>query len=153
MYTPPAFRIENLPEMHDIMRAARLATLVTTTDQGLLATPLPLFLVPDEGEFGTLYGHLARANPQSSQPAVGEALVLFAGPDAYVTPSWYATKQETGRVVPTWNYVAVHAYGTPEFFDDPDRLREVVTRLTNLHEEPRAEPWAVTDAPEAFVRS
>jgi transcriptional regulator len=109
MYAPPAFRIENLPEMHDIMRAARLATVVTTTDQGLLATPLPLFLVPDEGEFGTLYGHFARANPQASQPAVGEALVLFAGPDAYVTPSWYATKQETGRVVPTWNYVAVHA--------------------------------------------
>jgi transcriptional regulator len=113
---------------------------VTTTDQGLLATPLPLFLAPEEGELGTLYGHLARANLQGSQPAVGEALVLFAGPDAYVTPSWYATKQETGRVVPTWNYVAVHAYGTPEFFDDPDRLLEVVTRLTDVHEEPRAEP-------------
>lgn len=92
MYTPPAFRIEKLPEMHDVMRAVRLAAFVTTTDQGLLATPLPLFLVPDEGEFGTLYGHLARANPQSSQSDVGEALILFTGPDAYVTPSWYATK-------------------------------------------------------------
>jgi len=153
MYTPPAFRMDDLPEMHEVLRAARLATLVTATDQGLLATALPLVLVPDEGTFGTLYGHLARANPQWSEPATGEAMILFTGPDAYVTPSWYATKRETGRVVPTWNYVAVQAYGTPEFFEDADRLLDVVTRLTARHEAPRAEPWAVTDAPEAFIRS
>jgi transcriptional regulator len=153
MYVPPAFRMEDLPELHAVMRAVHLATLVTATDAGLLATPLPLFLAADEGPLGTLHGHLARANPQWSRPAVGEAMVIFGGPDAYVTPSWYATKAETGRVVPTWNYVAVHAYGLPEFFDDADRLRDVVTRLTDLHEAPRSERWAVSDAPEPFVKS
>ena len=153
MYTPPAFRMDDLPEMHEGIRRVRLATLVTATDQGLLATPLPLFLVPDEGQFGTLYGHLARANPQWTRPAKGEAMVLFTGLDAYITPSWYATKQEHGRVVPTWNYVAVHAYGEAEFFEDPERLLDVVTHLTNLHEAPRAEPWAVTDAPGSYIRS
>jgi len=80
-------------------------------------------------------------------------MALFTGPHAYVSPSWYAAKREHGRVVPTWNYVAVHAYGPAEFFDDADGLLEVVTRLTDLHERPRAEPWAVTDAPEAFIRA
>jgi transcriptional regulator len=80
-------------------------------------------------------------------------MAIFMGADAYVTPSWYATKQETGKVVPTWNYVAVHAYGPVEFFEDADRLLDVVTRLTDLHEKPRAEPWAVTDAPEDFIRA
>ena len=153
MYTPPAFRMDDLPEIQEVMRSVRLATLVTATDEGLLATPLPLFLAPNEGKFGTLYGHVARANPQWTRPSIGEAMVLFTGPDAYITPSWYASKQEHGRVVPTWNYVAVHAYGEAEFFEDPERLLDVVTRLTNLHEAPRAEPWAVTDAPESYVRS
>jgi transcriptional regulator len=101
MYVPPAFRMDDLPELHRVMREVRLATLVTATDEGLMATPLPLFLAPDEGPFGTLHGHLARANPQWRTPPLGEAMVLFTGPDAYVTPSWYATKRETGRVVPT----------------------------------------------------
>jgi transcriptional regulator len=135
------------------MQGVRLATLVTATDEGLLATPLPLFLVPEEGPLGTLYGHVARANPQWRLPARSETMALFTGPDAYVTPSWYETKRETGRVVPTWNYVAVHAYGKVEFFEDADRLLAVVTRLTDLHESGRAEPWAVTDAPEPFIRS
>lgn len=152
MYTPPAFRLDDLPGLHAAIRAARLATLVTATQGGLQATPLPLFLVPDEGPLGTLYGHLARANPQWRLPAQGEALAIFGGPDAYVTPSWYATKAETGRVVPTWNYVAVHAHGTPEFFEDTGRLLDVVARLTDLHEAARPDPWAVTDAPDAFVQ-
>jgi transcriptional regulator len=80
-------------------------------------------------------------------------MALFMGPDAYVSPSWYAAKREHGKVVPTWNYVAVHAYGPVEFFEDPERLLEVVTRLTELHERPRAEPWAVSDAPAPFVRA
>ena len=152
MYTPPAFRMGDLPELHAAIRASRLATLVTATGEGLLATPLPLFLVPDEGPQGTLYGHLARANAQWTHAPQGEALAIFPGPDAYVTPSWYATKQDTGRVVPTWNYVAVHAHGSPEFFEDADRLLDVVTRLTDLHEAARPEPGAVTDAPGLFVR-
>jgi transcriptional regulator len=115
--------------------------------------PLPLFVAPEEGPYGTLYGHLARANPQWKLPPIGDAMALFMGPDAYVSPSLYPSKREGGKAVPTWNYLAVHACGPVEFFEDVDRLLEVVTRLTNLHEQSRAERWAVTDAPEAFVRA
>jgi transcriptional regulator len=151
MYTPPAFREDDTHALHVLMRAARLCNFVTATAEGPMATPLPLFLDESEGEFGTLYGHLARPNPQWQVPALGEAMAIFMGPDAYVTPSWYAAKREHGKVVPTWNYVAVQASGPVEFFDDPARLREVVTRLTALHERPRAEAWAVSDAPEPFI--
>ena len=153
MYVPPAFAVDDVAALHASMRAARLANLVTATAEGLVASPLPLLLDETEGSQGVLYGHLARANPQWRAAPLGEAMALFMGPDAYVTPSWYATKRETGKVVPTWNYVAVHAYGPVEFFEDAGRLLEVVTRLTNLHEGPRAEPWAVADAPEPFIRS
>jgi transcriptional regulator len=152
MYTPPAFAEDDPATIRQIVRDARLATLVTATAEGLVATPLPLMLA-DEGERGVLYGHVARANPQWKLPPVGEALAIFSGPDAYITPSWYAAKREHGKVVPTWNYVAVHAYGPVEFFEDPDRLYDVVTRLTNLHEGERPERWAVTDAPAEFIRS
>lgn len=153
MYTPPAFREDDPATLRAMMHEARLATLVTATAEGILATPLPLFLDESEGEHGVLYGHVARANPQWKAPPLGEALVIFPGPEAYITPSWYASKQEHGKVVPTWNYAAVHAYGPVEFFEDEERLRAAVTRLTDLHERPRAEPWAVADAPEAFVRA
>ncbi|MFC3125373.1 FMN-binding negative transcriptional regulator [Pseudoroseomonas globiformis] len=152
MYVPPAFREEDLPTLHALMREARLANLVTATADGLMATPLPLLLAPEEGPYGTLYGHLARANPQWSLPAAGEAMVLFSGPEAYVSPSWYPSKKEHRKVVPTWNYMAVHAYGPAEFFEDAGRLRDVVVRLTDRHEGVRAQPWAVADAPEPFVR-
>jgi transcriptional regulator len=102
---------------------------------------------------GTLYGHVAKANPQWREVPVGEAMAIFMGPDAYVTPAWYATKQETGKVVPTWNYVTVHAYGPVELFDDAGRLLEAVSRLTDLHEGERASPWAVSDAPPDFVQA
>ena len=153
MYVPPAFHEDDLAALHGTMQDARLANLITATAEGLVATPLPLFLAPEEGPHGTLYGHLARANPQWKLRPTGDAMALFTGPDAYVSPSWYASKREHGKVVPTWNYVAVHAYGPAEFFEDPDRLLGVVTRLTNLHERSRAEPWAVTDAPAAFIRA
>ncbi|TGQ87113.1 FMN-binding negative transcriptional regulator [Mesorhizobium sp. M8A.F.Ca.ET.208.01.1.1] len=154
MYTPPAFRDDDKDSLMATIRAARLANLVTATADGPLATPLPLFLDETEGEHGVIHGHLARANPQWRIPAIGDGLAIFMGPDAYVTPSWYATKQETGKVVPTWNYAAVHAYGPVEFFDDADRLLEVVTRLTNLHEGARDAPrWAVSDAPPDFIQS
>ncbi len=151
MYVPPAFRETDEAAIHETMRAAPLASLVTATADGLLCTPLPLLLAPEEGERGVLYGHLARANPHWRAPALAESLAIFSGPDAYVTPSWYATKRETGKVVPTWNYVAIHAYGTAEFFDEPDRLLAVVTRLTERHEGERPAPWAVADAPADFV--
>jgi transcriptional regulator len=153
MYVPTAFRMDELPDLHDAIRAVRLSNFVTATADGLIATPLPLFLVSEEGPYGALYGHQARPNPQWRSPPVGEAMAIFTGLDAYISPSWYASKQEHGKVVPTWNYVAVHAYGHVEFFDDPDRLLDVVTRLTNLHERPRAKPWAVTDAPKDFIRA
>lgn len=153
MYTPPAFREDDPAELRAIMREARLATLVTATAEGLVATPLPLFLDAGEGAFGTLYGHMARANPQWRLEPAGEALAIFAGPDAYVTPTFYPSKREHGKVVPTWNYAAVHAYGPVEFFEDEARLRDAVTRLTDLYERPRAEPWAMTDAPERFIEA
>ena len=153
MYVPEAFRDDDLASLHATMRAARLANLVTATAEGLVATPLPLIIDAAEGAQGVLYGHIARANPQWKSAPAGEAMAIFMGADAYVTPSWYAAKQETGKVVPTWNYVAVQAQGPIEFFHDADRLLEAVTRLTNIHEGRRATPWAVDDAPADFIAS
>ena len=153
MYVPPTFAVADLRELHDIIRASRLGFLVTRSSGELQSSPLPLFLDPEEGEYGTIYGHLARANPQWNSPVEGEAMALFMGPNAYITPSWYPTKAATGKVVPTWNYVAVEAHGPAEFFEDPERLREVVTRLTRIYEQPRDQPWAVSDAPPDFIKS
>jgi transcriptional regulator len=151
MYTPPPFRDEDRANLLATMRAARLANFVTATVDGPSVTPLPLLIDESEGEYGVIYGHLAKPNPQWRVPPVGEGLAIFMGPDAYVTPAWYATKAETGKVVPTWNYVAVHAHGPVEFFHDADRLLDAVTRLTNLHERPRQAPWQVSDAPPDFI--
>ena len=124
------------------------ADLVTSTPQGLVATLLPF--IYDEGA-GALLGHVARNNDQWKQPVTGEALVIVRGPDGYVSPSWYATKREHGRVVPTWNYVTVHVYGSLVVHDDPAWVADLVGRLTHKHESSRDEPWAVTDAPAAFI--
>ena len=153
MYTPAQFYIEDLPAIHAAMRTTRLANLVTGGPGGLVATPLPMLLDAEEGEFGTLYAHVARANPQWRTGAGQEALVIFDGPDAYVSPSWYPSKQEHGKVVPTWNYVAVHAYGPAEFTEDPVQLLHLVTRLTERHEGGRAQPWSVDDAPPRFIEA
>ncbi len=153
MYIPPAFRNDDKASLHAAIAAARLANLVTSTAQGLMATPLPLLLDPEQGEHGVLIGHVARANPQWSAAVEGEALAIFMGPDAYVTPSWYETKRDTGKVVPTWNYATVHAYGHVRFFDDPKHLLDIVTRLTSHHEYVRSAPWKVSDAPDDYIRS
>jgi transcriptional regulator len=153
MYVPPAFRDDDLHSIHRAIRDARLANFVTATSEGIVATPMPMFVDDGEGDKGTLYGHVARANPQWTMAPTCEAMAIFMGPDAYVTPSWYATKHETAKVVPTWNYIAVHAYGPVEFFEDDERLLDVVTRLTNLHEQARAQPWAVSDAPAEFTKA
>ncbi|TBW39273.1 FMN-binding negative transcriptional regulator [Siculibacillus lacustris] len=154
MYRPPAFDETRLPLLHAAIAAARLATLVAHDGDGLLADHLPLLLDPTRGPFGTLSGHLARANPQGAPAAEGRpVLAIFAGPDAYVSPSWYPSKAETHKVVPTWNYVAVHAHGRLRFFDDRDRLLALVTRLTEAHEAGRAAPWSVADAPPDFMAS
>jgi len=145
------FKEDRIAVLHDAIRASALATLVTMTPDGLIASHVPLLLDPDPAPYGTLIGHLARPIPQA-RGAIGEALAIFQGLDAYITPSWYATKRETGKVVPTWNYVAIHAAGPITFFDDPDRLLDVVTRLTEKQESGRAAPWAVSDAPADFVQ-
>lgn len=153
MYIPPAFRVEDIAEIHRTMREARSATLVTATEEGLIGTPVPTLLDETEGANGTLYAHVARSNPQWKLQPSCEAMAIFAGPEAYVTPSWYVTKQETHKVVPTWNYVAVHAYGPVEFFDDADRLLDIVRRLTDLHEQSQKDRWTVADAPADFIQA
>ena len=152
MYIPKAFELTDLPLLHAAMRKSELALLVSVTANGLVATHLPLLLDENAGPLGTLHGHVARANRQWQDTIPGtEALVIFPGLDTYVSPSWYPAKAETGRVVPTWNYSAIHAYGIPVFFEDPERLRGVVTRLTARHEEGFAAPWRVTDAPANYI--
>ena len=152
MYTPKDFLVDDLPTLHADMQRNSFAALVTLTSSGLVATHLPILLDPDRGPLGTLLGHVSRANHQWQQSdAATEALLIFNGPDTYVTPNWYPAKQETHRVVPTWNYAAIHAYGPITFFDDPTRLREIVTRLTDLHEATFPQPWKVTDAPANYI--
>lgn len=152
MYTPRHFLESDIPTLHDAIRRHGFATMVSLTPDGLLGTHLPMLLDPEAGPYGTLIGHIARANPHArlADPSV-QTMVIFRGPDGYITPSWYEAKAETGKVVPTWNYVAIHAYGPLEVFDDPARLLDVVTRLTDRHEGERAKPWAVSDAPADFI--
>jgi transcriptional regulator len=153
VYVPVHFNEDRIDVLHDLMRATGLATLVSMTADGLIASHAPMMLDPDPAPYGTLIGHLAKANPhaRSAEPGV-RTLVIFQGAEGYITPSYYAAKTEHGKVVPTWNYSAVHAYGTLEVFDDPAELLKVVTRLTERHEAPRAQPWAVSDAPGDFVQ-
>jgi transcriptional regulator len=153
MYLPNSFAERDLPTLFAFMEAHPLATLVTTSTAGLFATHLPLILDRAAGSAGTLFGHVARANPHSRHVTEGapEALVIFTGPDAYITPEWYHTKQETGRVVPTWNYIAVHVYGRLQLRDDPAFLRPHLERLTREHEHGRPTPWQVSDAPADYI--
>ena len=152
MYLPSAFRQDDLAELHAQLQASPLALLTSAGAAGVQASHLPLLLAPDEGEFGTLYGHFARANPHWRDLQGGaEALAVFSGPDAYISPGWYPSKAEHGKVVPTWNYIAVHAWGQAEVFDEPERLLELVSRLSDRHEQGRAQPWAVSDAPREYI--
>jgi transcriptional regulator len=152
MYVPEPFKEERIEVLHDAIRSAGLATLVSTTPDGLIASHIPLLLDPDPAPYGMLLGHLARPNPQA-RGTIDEALAIFLGPDSYVTPSWYATKRETGKVVPTWNYVAIHAYGPVEFIDNPDHARNHITELFRRFEQDRPVPWAPSDAPEEFIKT
>ena len=152
MYLPTHFAEARVEVLHEAIRGSGLTTLVTLGTDGLDASHLPFLLEPGPGPLGRLVGHVARANPQwSATPDGSPALVILLGPDAYVTPSWYATKRETGRVVPTWNYLAIHAHGTVRFFHEQERLLDVVTRLTDRYEEARPHPWKVSDAPPDYL--
>ncbi len=152
MYQPPHFREDDPEIQHGLIRAYPLGLLVTAGPQGLMANPIPFLIDPQEGERGRLRAHLARANPQwRDLSASGECLVVFQGPQDYVTPSWYATKRETGKVVPTWNYATVHVSGRACVIQDQQWLRRQIDDLTRLREAARAEPWEVDDAPAPFV--
>ena len=152
MYTPSAFKDEELASLHGLIEQTRLAILITHDENGIQASHLPLLLSPEQGPFGTLYGHLAKANPQwRALQTRAEALVIFAGADAYVSPSFYPSKVEHGKVVPTWNYQAVHVHGRADVFTDPHRLLNLVSALTDRHESGRTQPWAVADAPADYI--
>lgn len=152
MYTPKAFIDDDLPRLQLHMEQTRLAILVTHGADGLQATHLPVLLQPRAGSNGTLLGHLARANPQCQALASGApALVIFPGADAYVSPNFYPSKAQHHKVVPTWNYTAVHATGVAEVFSDAPRLLALVTGLTQRHEAGQAQPWAVSDAPADYI--
>jgi transcriptional regulator len=152
MYTPKHFEEPRIEVMHELMRARPLATLVTLTSGGLEANHIPMHLADVPAPFGSLRGHVARANPLWRDFAKDvEMLAIFHGPDSYITPSWYATKKETGKVVPTWNYAVVHAYGTLRIIDDAVWVRAQLEALTAHNEAGFAQPWAVSDAPHEYT--
>ncbi|MBK9517232.1 MAG: FMN-binding negative transcriptional regulator [Anaeromyxobacter sp.] len=152
MYLPSHFAEHRVEVLHEALRGAGLVTLFTAGPEGLDASHLPMLLEPGPGPHGRLVGHVARANPQwRATPAGSAALAVVMGPDAYVTPSWYPSKQATGKVVPTWNYLALHVHGEVRFFEERAPLLELVTRLTDRHEGKRAAPWKVADAPPEYV--
>lgn len=153
MYTPPAFRQEDLAQLHQQIIASPLATVVSNGVNGLLASHLPLLLAPEEGEFGTLYGHFARANPHWRELLHGETLAIFQGPQGYISPGWYPSKAEHGKAVPTWNYIAVHARGQAQLIEDGQALLQLVSRLSAQHEAGREHPWAVSDAPQDYIET
>lgn len=154
MYQPPHFREDRIEVQHDLIRTHPLGLLITAGPSGLQANPLPFLIYPGVPERGTLRAHMARGNPQWRElAAVEECLIVFQGPQEYITPSWYPTKQETGKVVPTWNYVTVHAWGRPQAIEDAAWLRRQIEDLTNLKEGIRPAPWKVDDAPEQYLAS
>jgi len=156
MYVPDHFAA-TATTIDDLLAKHGAADLITLTDDGLLATMLPFAYEPSAGEHGALYGHVARNNDQWRKPARGESLAIVRGPDAYVSPSWYAAKAEHGRVVPTWNYLTAHVYGQLLVHDDPGWVEDIVRRLTAKHEAARLAapgqrmPWSVDDAPRRFI--
>jgi len=152
MYVPSHFAESRVDVLHDLIRTYPFGALVVLASDGLDANHIPFEIDPQPAPFGTLRGHVARANPVwrdfSSQV---DALVMFQGAHAYISPAWYATKKEHGKVVPTWNYAVVHAHGTLRVIDDRNWLRQFVGKLTDRHEATRSDPWKVTDAPADFI--
>lgn len=152
MYAPAHHAETDLAVLHALIRAQPLGTWVTQGEGELIANHVPFLLDESRGEHGTLVAHVARANPvwRSFSKSV-DSVVIFQGAQSYITPSWYASKREHGKVVPTWNYAVVHAHGMPRAILDRDWLHALVTRLTRTHEAARAQPWAVSDAPADFI--
>ena len=152
MHIPKHFEQTSIDAIRGLVRSHPLATLVTFSSECLNANHIPLLYTETPTPFGKLQGHLPRANPLASELLDSvDSLAIFQGPNAYISPSWYATKQETGKVVPTWNYTVVHAYGQLKVIDDPDWVRAHVEALTNEHERQFKEPWKVSDAPSSYT--
>ena len=156
MYIPAHFKASD-DEVRELLRNHGAADLITSTAGGILATMLPFIYEepgssPEAGQHGRLLGHVARNNDQWRNPAQGDAMVIVRGPDAYISPSWYETKRQHGRVVPTWNYVTAHVYGPLVVHDDVTWVEALVRRLTARHESSRLEPWSPDDAPEPYFR-
>ena len=157
MYVPPAFAVPELPRLHEFMERYSFAMLVTQTEQGPFATHLPCLLDRNAGEFGTLVGHVARANPHAElfssaaqstdEVSTADSLVLFAGPHAYVSPSWY----EESPAVPPWNYQAVHAYGRPVRITEEVELLSILERSVDQYERHRPQPWRM-DVDSTFIQ-
>lgn len=156
MYQPPHFIESDRATLHALIRAHPLGLLVSVGADGPVADPVPFLLDADAGENGRLRCHLARANPQwkiIAETAQANVLVVFQGAESYVTPSWYETKRETGKVVPTWNYAMVQVRGHARVIEDTAWLAQQIRDLTGEHEAPRPEPWQVSDAPERFIEA
>jgi len=152
MYLPKHFRADER-ETRELLDGIGAADLVTSTSNGLFATFLPLIHDHVSGGFGSLLGHVARKNDHWRLEPLGESMVIVHGPEGYISPGWYESKREHGRVVPTWNYVTAHIHGELVVHDDPIWLEALVRRLTDRHEASRAEPWSVDDAPREFTES
>ncbi|APW43970.1 FMN-binding negative transcriptional regulator [Rhodoferax saidenbachensis] len=152
MYNPSHFEEKRIDVLHGLVRTQPLSTLVTLSPDGLVANHIPLYLRVDGSPFGTLAGHVARSNPLWRETDLGvQVLVIFQGPQAYISPNWYATKQEHGKVVPTWNYAVVHAKGSLTVHDDPVWISAQLNDLTGQQEAASPEPWAVDDAPRDYT--
>jgi transcriptional regulator len=152
MHIPSAFRQDNIDAMHDLMRSHPLGMLISQGAGGLVASQIPILIYGGEGERGTLRAHIARANPQWKDLAdVSECLVVFQGEHGYVSPSWYVGKAEHHKVVPTWNYITVHAWGKPRITEDAAWLNRQLDDLTHSQEDRRQRPWSLSDAPEDYI--
>jgi transcriptional regulator len=152
MYTPQHFAESRTEVLHELIRRHPLGALIAATPDGVEASHVPFEIDAGSDAHGVLRCHLARANPLwKSLDAATQSLVIFQGEDSYISPAWYAAKQQHGKVVPTWNYIVVHAYGKPRVIHDAEWLRTLVTQLTSRHEAGRADPWRVTDAPADYV--
>jgi len=152
MYLPKQHEETNLEVMHDLIRAHSLGTWVTQNGNELIANHIPFYLDTTRGEFGTLIAHVARANPiWQTLDQQQSSLVIFQGPESYITPSWYPGKYEHGKVVPTWNYAVVHAQGVAQAIEDRAWLRHHLEQLTDTHEADRFIPWKLSDAPAEFT--
>jgi transcriptional regulator len=152
MYIPKHFEETDVGVLHSLIESHPLGAWVTQSTGGLVANHIPFLIHRDRGPLGTLTGHVARANPAwQTYSRTLPSLIIFQGPEAYITPSWYPSKAEHGKVVPTWNYAVVHAHGLPAIFEDKDWLLAHVSELTNSHESQETAPWKVTDAPAEFI--